>query len=43
VVIWLADSTLLHVNVANAIGYQYNEAQQFTTLWAEQIPINFFF
>lgn len=36
-------SALVHVNMANAIGYQYNVGQCFTTLWADQIPRNIFF
>jgi len=43
VVVWLVVFALVHVNMANTVGYQYKGGQRFTTLWADQIPRNFFF
>jgi hypothetical protein len=43
VVVLLVGSALVHVNMANGICCQYNGGQWFPTLWADQIPRNFFF
>lgn len=42
-VMWLVGSASVRVNMVNAIGYLCNIGQCFTTLWADQIPRNFFF